>query len=301
MIDGANSSSALKRNNTAIGLIIVFLLIAVSITFWYKVYINTNQVFWGMMDNNLATAGVTRHFTQGDQRGSLDQYIKLQFGSTNAVNTLVTFNQNQNNVKATAKSESIGTPKTDYSRYISINTTQKNSKGKPINTANIVGIWSKTDASATSQRSPQYFKQNVFSLIPFGNFNRDQRNTLIKMMKDKNVYKISGVKSSKLYSHAVYVYDVNVSPLAYVNVLLQYAKELGLDNTGIDASQYQNAQPLQVQISVDKMSRNILRLSYPSTKQTVDYSAQGIENSIKIPSHTITDTDLQQRIQKSLQ
>ncbi len=267
---------------------------------WHNVYMSPDNVFWDMINNNLATTSVTKHVLQTNQAQSLDQYIQLQFGATNSVHSLVTLKQGQGSATATIKSETIGTPKTDYNRYVSIDSQQTNSKGLPINSSNVVGVWAKADSNPYN--GPQYFRQGLFDIMPFANLDSAARKQIIQLIRDKKVYNISATpaKTSRINGRQVFVYSASVNPAAYVEVIVQIAKSIGLGDIGLDATQYQNSPNLNLQIYVDKLSRQLIKISYPSTGQEETYSSQGLENPIIEPTNTISVTELQNRIQQNL-
>lgn len=259
-----------------------------------------NHVFWGMIDNNLASDSVTRHVAQDQNGQKLDQYIQIQFGAQSASHSLVTVKQTGDGGENEVKSETIGTPKTDYSRYTSIKTTQKNAQGKPIDTSKVINVWAKTDDSPASA---QYFQQSAFGIVPYANLNSQQRHELVKMMREKNVYDISGEqpKSSQENGRPVYVYKVSIKPKAYVEMIQKFTKYLGLSGAGLDPSQYEASPMLKAEFTVYKMSRQLTKIRYVDSAQEETYNAQGLEQPVALPSKSIKITDLQQRIQQSMQ
>ncbi len=288
--------------NNIVKLIIVFAVIIFGFAGWYwwqNIYMDSTNVFWGMINNNLSIASITKNTSQQSGSQTLDQYIQTQFGDQKASRNLTTFKQNG----STVKTETLGTLNTDYNRYLSIQTNQKTAKGKDINTSSVVGVWAKTDNSGNAAKA-QYFKQSVFGgVVPFANLNPDARNQLVELIKSKNVYDISSgsIKSSKENGRSVYVYEVSIKPSAYVEVINELAKYLGLGNTGLDASQYAGAPAFKAEFSVDKVSRHLVKVSYPSTGQTETYNAHGIEQPIAEPKNAISMQSLQERLQKMLQ
>ena len=267
---------------------------------WEKVYMNPTRVFWSMMSNNLATDSVVRHTHQTQSGQTSDEYIQIAFGAVNASRSVTTLSQNDAAGPTTVVSETIGTPTNDYSRYISIKTTQKSSTGKLPDTSKVVGIWGKTpDAPAGQKPSLQYFQQGVLGIVPFANLTNTQRSDLVKIMRDDNVYDIAAgaPKRTKVGKRAAYVYSVNINPAAYIGMLGQYAKDLGLGDIGLDPSQYAGSQPLKADFTVDKLSRQLVSISYTGTTQSETFSSQGLEQPITLPTQTIPISDLQNRVQ----
>src|SRR3990167_8722229 len=299
-------SKVIKKTTTAqrITLVAILLFVVFGGVWCRNVYMSPSHVFWGMIDNNLATESVTRHVVQDQGGQTLDQYMQLQFGSSNTAHNLISVKQAGDMGENEVKSETIGTLKNDYSRYISIKTAQKTADGKPIDASKLVGIWAKTEDSKAGQPSnAQYFQQSILGIVPYANLNYQQRHELIKLMQDKKAYDFSGepIKREKLNGRAVYVYTVNISPKAYIEMLQKFTKYMGLDEMGLDPSQYEGAAPLKVEMTVGKLSRQLLKIKYVDGGQEETYSAQGLEQAVGLPSKPIPISELQDRIQKSMQ
>lgn len=269
-----------------------------------NVYLSPKNVFWGMIDNNLATESITRHVVQEQGGQTLDQYMQLQFGSSNSAHNLISVKQSGETGENEVKSETIGTPKNDYSRYVSIKTPQKTAGGQPIDTSKLVNVWAKTDDSKAGQpSSAQYFQQSILGIVPYANLNYQQRHELIKLMQDKKAYDLSNwqPKREKLNGKSVYVYTVNISPKAYIEMLQKFTKYMGLSDVGLDPTQYEGAAPLKVEMTVGKLSRQLLRIKYVDGGQEENYTSQGLEQAVTLPNKTIPISELQDRIQKSMQ
>jgi len=306
MAKSGKLKKAIKNSTTAQRITLVAVLIFVVFgCVWYRsVYMSPRNVFWGMIDNNLATESVTRHVVRDQGGQTLDQYMQLQFGSSNSAHNLISVKQSGDTGENEVKSETIGTPKNDYSRYVTIKTPQKTAGGQPIDTSKLVNVWAKTDDSKAGQpSSAQYFQQSILGIVPYANLNYQQRYELVKLMQDKKAYDFSGEqpKSEKLNGRAVYVYAVSISPKAYIEMLQKFTKYMGLGEMGLDPSQYEGAAPLKVEMTVGKLSRQLLKIKYVDGGQEETYSAQGLEQAVGLPSKTIPISELQDRIQKSMQ
>jgi len=291
-------------NTQRIALIVVILLMLSGWIWCHYVYMSPKQVFWGMIDNNLATESVTRHVVQEEGGQTLDQTMQLQFGASNSAHNLINVKQAGDTGENEVKSETIGTPKNDFSRYVSIKTGQKTTDGKPIDTSSITNVWAKTDDSKDGQpSSAQYFQQSVLGIVPYANLSYQQRQELIKLMKDKKAYDFSSeqTKTEKRNGQAVYVYTVSINPKPYIEMLQKFSKFMGLGGEGLDPSQYEGAPPLKVEMTVGKASRQLLKIKYVDGGQEETYSSQGLEQAGSLPNKTIPLSELQDRIQKSMQ
>jgi len=265
---------------------------------WHIAHQSSTQVFWDMMNNNLVTASVTKHDVQTTQGTSTNQYTQLQFGMLNAAHGLSTVKQQA----TTVVSETIGTSKNDYSRYLSIKTSQKTTSGKTVDASKFTGIWGKTSSPPAGQpASVQYFQQGVLGVVPFGNFTSSQRHNLIKLMQSDKTYSLGTINSTTDNGQAVYVYMVNISPAGLISVLQQYAKDLGLGDIGLDPSQYAGSATVEAQFTVAKLSHQLMKVHYVSNNQDETYTSQGLEQPVTLPAKTIPIADLQNRVEQSLQ
>jgi hypothetical protein len=202
----------------------------------------------------------------------------------------------------TVTKDTIGTPDADYSRYAKIQTDQKTADGKPVDFSNVLGIWGKSP-SAPAGRMPEvrYFNQGLLGTVPFANLSRQQRQPLIKFMKQKNVYQVSygDVKKDKQNGRQTYTYNVQINPVTYFEMLQRFVKSLGLpDVAGLNPTAYANISPLQAQFTVAKTSRELTKINYAGGGQDEFYVDYGLVGPIAIPSQTIPISELQNRIQK---
>ena len=281
----------------------VILIVSVWV-WWNSVYMSPRRIFWGMMANNLATESVTRHIKQEGNGQTLDQYIQLQFGALNASRSLIVAKQPEQNGKSEVTSETIGTTKNDYSQYIDIKTSQRNAQGKPVDTSKVVRIWGKTDKPKAGQQAlTQYFQQSVLGIVPFANLTSSERQKLLQLLQEKNVYDISRQqpKTNKLHGRAVYIYTVSINPKAYIEMLLAFTKALGIDIPNLDPSAYESSQPLKAKFTIDKLSRQLRKVSYSEGGQEEEFSAHGLEQPIALPTKTIPIGELQNRVRQSLE
>ncbi|MGZ6005587.1 MAG: hypothetical protein ACXWLH_05585 [Candidatus Saccharimonadales bacterium] len=300
--------SELQTNTRAISRLLILIagiiLVASSWFWWHNVQMSANNVFWGMIDNNLSTSGVTRHIVQSTTDKSLDQYIREQFGALNASESLITLKQTDSSGQSSVQTDTIGTVDNDYSKYISISTPEKSAKGQPIETSNVVGIWGKSADTQQGQKSvAKYFQQSILTIIPFGNFNQEQRQNLIDQMHSHNIYdfSVANAKSQKMNGRAVFVYQVDIAPASYVQLMQQYVKYLGLGDIGLDPSTYAGSPALKAEITVDKLSRQLVKISYPGSGQSETLVDQNLDQPIVLPTKTIPISELQAKIQKIVQ
>lgn len=272
--------------------------------YWYKqVYQAPEQVFWGMLDNNLSTSSVTRHITQTPEQtggSSVDQYTRLQMGSQNATKSAVTLSQGDGSSQSIVKSESIGTQSNDYSRYLSVQTEQKGSNGQPLDFSSILGIWGKTDdAEAGAAPQVSYYRQAYLgSVVPFAQLPAQARGDVVQNLRDSNVYEVdySNVRHEQREGQSVLSFPVKISPKSYVEQLVKILGYTGLDASGLDPSVYANARQIEATFYINPVSRQLVSVVY-SGGQEETYSSYGLILPIDLPKDTIPFSELQQRIQ----
>lgn len=269
---------------------------------WHRVYNNPQRAFWGMLRNSLNTTNVTRHVTQTSQDGSLEQIIQLNLGSPTTVRSATTLKQPSMNGNNTVRTENIGTPTTDYARYVSIDTKELSPNGRPLNFSGVLNVWGKSEPDPNNPDSNgQLLSQTVFGLVPFGRLSSNDRLQLLKIMSDQNVYSVDykSVTAKRENGRAVYVYNVTIKPDAYMIMLKQFAQDLGMNQlASVDPSQYAGSQAQTFTFTIDKLSRQLLDIGYADGSRSEAYSGFGLQIPVKLPQKTISITDLQNRLQQ---
>lgn len=271
---------------------------------WSRIYLAPERVFWSMVSNSLSTKGVTMEMTQESEGNKLTQYIQMELGTTNKAHSLTNLKQGNTEVKT----EVIGTPSADYTRYRSIKTDQKNAEGKPLNISKVIGVWSKSDdAEQTDTQSSghQLFAQSVLGIglpvgsipVPLGEVSASQRQDLLREMKTEKLYGVSfkpkDVKKERKDGRLRYTYNVKIQTILYVRMMKEFAKDLGLHELdSVDPNTYQTAAPLDVKLTVDAYSRELAAVdSGQDYAQT--YKGYGLPLNVSVPSRPITTTQLQ--------
>ncbi|HSW79823.1 MAG TPA: hypothetical protein VLG47_03535 [Candidatus Saccharimonadales bacterium] len=295
-------TEALKIKNLAWYLVGggIALLIIFGVIWWNMVYQNPYNVYWGMLSNSLSTSSVTKHLTQKSGATSLDQLIAFNFGTQNYAYGRTVLKD----PVSTVHTESIGTIKNDFIRYTNIETKQKNRKGKTINFSPVLGKWAKADAvNAPAQNgSAPFFIQSVIGLaggntVPIVNLPEQQRESLMKLLHDTDVYKtdVNKVKKKVVDGKMLYTYDVSVEPVAYVAFEKQLANDLGIKTLSqIDPENYASQDAIKMNFVVDAHSHRLSAIKFQSSSHTETYTAYGMPPRTDIPKTTISDTKLQE-------
>ncbi len=281
----------------SISLIALIIFIVSGVMWWRQVYNNPRRVFETMLSNNLSTQGVTRSSKSVSEGTPIDKTEQISFVPKIASRTLVIIDQKAPDGASTSiTSETIGTLSQDYSRYIKINTSQKNAEGKPLDYSKVINIWGKSDSL---QGEPQNFSQATLGLIPFANLNESTKNKVLEVMNKTNAYEVdySKVEPKVVGNKAALVFPVKVNTAGYVEALKIVAKATGLGDTpGLDPKSYKDQPPIEIKIIIDKHSRHILEVDY-GQDQKEQYSAYGLSLPIELPNKTIPINELQQKVQ----
>ncbi len=274
------------------------LLFGVFSVLWIqKVYTGPSRVFWGMIENNLSTSGVTRR-TVNEQGGQkTDQYTQLSFVDPVASHSYVDLVQGDGNNGTQVRTETIGTKDTDYSRYISIKTNQKSQDGKPLDFSKVQQVWGKSDQLGGGQ----YYRQAALGLVLFANLDNATALEVSNKLRQQDVYTVdySKAKSTKVNGKSVWTYAVKLDVAKYLTVVKEYSKKLPLGNIDeLDPEQYKSSPPIELSISVGKLSRQVVQIQ-TSDGQKEDYLSYGLKAPVELPEKTIPISDLQQRLQQA--
>lgn len=285
------------RQSGIVSLVIV--LICVALAWWLFVWQSPQYAFENMLANNLTTTSVTKRALAGTTSQGIEQVARLQMGSTNAADWLVTARQS-GSVVAT---ESIGTPTTGYIRYLKISTLQRSTSGKSFDFSSVLNKWGKADGK-TDTTLNDLFSQTLLDISsapvpPIGNLPTTERENILAYNRDEKVFTpdYSKVKRETVNGRNVYTYQVAVKLGAYVRMMQAFAHDLGLTSLDtIDPSQYSTVPPITISISIDQASHQLARVAYANSGFSQDYSSWGLLTPIATPKAVLTTTELQDRI-----
>jgi hypothetical protein len=276
----------LRRLAYSAAVIVVIVLIGL---WWTNVYQSPSNVFWGLINNSLATTGATMHVQNSESGTKLNEYVQFELGAKNYIHSTVKLNEDGTEVNT----ETIGTPSTDFTRYTTISTKSATSYNS------VVGVWAKSTPLAKGQVPDpidHLFGQTVLGVVPYADLPASTRQSLVAQAQVTKVYTIDPASVTRTSS--AYTYTVKIAPKAYAAFLQQVTKDEGLGSSSeFNPNDYQaNSQPLTVQLSVSPVSRQLLAVNYGSGhSETIN--GYGIQPNILVPSHTITTVELQNRLE----
>lgn len=269
----------------------------------YKLCTTPERVFWGMIEQNLATSAVTVNAERSEGGTSADQTVQYSFGVANISRTVTHLTQGGTKVT----NESVGTPSVDYTRYLSITTDQKTASGKTMDFSDVIGVWAKGEVG-----SGVLFAQSALGTglplsslaLPIGNLAPSQRQDILDGMHSENLFQVdfTKVKSQSQGGRKQYVYDVTMSPVAYAATLKRYAKAAGLHNYDeLDPNSLDGQPSYILKLTVDVRSRRMVLAQTDDGSIEQRYGAYDVPVSITLPQQALPITGLQERITKAQQ
>lgn len=267
---------------------------------WYQyVHKSAYGVFWDTIDNNLNIFGVTRSIEQEANGAKFQQKLQLALGAENVARGLTTVIQpGQDGNQTTVVTETIGTPTTNFARYVDIQ-----SAAKP-DISSVKNVWSRelllTGDKQSQNVNQSIFAEGLFSSIPFANLSQPQRQELVQFMKDEKVYDVD-YRRAKIVNRGGkqgYEYTVVVNLEGYISTLKKIDQMMGLNQLdAVDPAAYEGADPAQLTVVNSIDGRQLLEVTYSGTTRTEKYSAYGARVRVDLPETNLLRSDLEQKIQ----
>lgn len=281
----------------AICVVAAVILLVSGIMWWKQVYNHPRRVFEGMLNNSLSLNSITRSTVSDGYGGKTEKVEQLSFVPDAAVRTWVAIDQPAETGSSKVKTETIGTRNQDFSRYLSIETSQTGENGKKLDYSSALNTWGRTSAGTP----PEYYAQAILGIVPFAQVPASQRAEAVKAFSDSKVYEVdySKVEPKRINGKSALVVPVKVHLKEYLTVFKKVAKDSGLnDFEAVNPDEYADSEPVEVSLTIDKISRNLLAISYAGEPAQVEsFSGHGQSLPIKTPEQTILLEQLQQKLQ----
>ena len=275
--------------------VLAAIVMVASVWLWFnRIQTNPRRAFWSAISHSLSSSAVTVSASQTADGSTLQQKVALNLGSPNITHGRVTVIKGD----TTIATEIIGTPKADYSRYVSISggkqsATELAGKG-------ILNVWAKSE--------PQLFGQTTLGVglslgsvpVPIANAHGAAHDTLLKDIKNRNLYQVNfnNVKKEQRDGRLLYTYEVSSAPFVYVEVLQLVAKQIGVTSIdSIEPGDYRELQNVKMHITVDVRAGHVVKVTFDGSNYAQQYSAYDVPSSAVIPAKTIPMDDLQKRLQ----
>lgn len=266
---------------------------------WHYVVSSPKHVFKSMLAHSLSTTGVVRHVVDDSSSQQTNQLTYLKNVGQHRAQSNSRLTQ-QGNPPTVIDTESIGTPTSDYARYVKIQTTQKKTDGKSIDFKDILNVWGKSPEDSSGKTKGQLYNQSALGIVPIGNLPASARKALLKQMEQTNVYTTDYQKVEKrtVSGRPTYTYTVQLKPQAYVEMLKNFAAGIGLNQLkDIDTSTYKDVKPIEVRLTVDVLSQQLVQVVNTSSSQIETLTSFGLQKLIQIPQQSIDVEALQQKLQ----
>lgn len=274
------------------------LLLAAAWLSWNNLNNKPERVFWNMIDQSLATSGVTVQASRQGNGTDVKQTIQFSLGGRNISHSVTTLSQ----PGTTVQDEIIATPEVAYTRYLNVKTDQKRPDGKPMDFTKINGVWAKGEGSGSQLLSQDLLGTGLplgGVAIPMANLTPELRHKLLRQIKEQGVYKTSfdSAKKEQKNGRSVYIYNVEIQPVLYANMMKSLAKSIGVhDLDNLDPQAFGDKESFELLLTVDINARQLLSAEAVGADIKQTYTSYDIPVSVSPPAQTISTTELQKRL-----
>lgn len=290
----------METRRLVLDLVILACVILLGVTawlWWTKIVMNPDRVLQGAIENSLQTNSVTKHITQeGGGNSDVNQTTYLSFYPPNVTSQSRTvLSQGIGSTKTSVTTETIGTNDADYVRYTEANNTGSLPGAERLN--DLFGKWAKRSQNPTSGDQVTFLNESIYGIFAFGNLDDAQRSRIMELVQQKNVYKYQSVERRIENKRPVYVYELSINPVELVSVIREYLEITGAgDPSQLNPDDYKGAGRLQVIATIDILSRQLLKIEYP-TGRVESYNGHNLYKPTEIPSETMPVEELQRQLQ----
>ncbi len=279
------------------GVVVVGFVILISSAWawWRYVYTTPQNVFERMLSTSLSTPSVAKSTVEYSDQQTLDQTTQLSVNPHPSVRTKTTAAQ----AGSAITTESIAFPDREYFRYTSITTPEQDEPSATKQYQDALNIWGFSSENGLSEGA-QLFDQTLLGVVPIGRLNPADKQALLAQIQNESVYTIdySTVTKETIDGRSVYTYKVGLKPRAYVNMLKSFASFIGTNELAdVNVNDYPESPTLNVDISVDIMSGQLVGVTYPDSQRTERFSAHGAYNRVDEPTQYIPLAELQSKLQ----
>ena len=274
------SKKVVFNNNLRLVVIGLILILGILFYWFYKSYLtNPEMVFYGMISNNLNTRNYVIVNNQEELGGNLIQETLVNSGAKNVVSSIETTNIISS--KALIQTLSVGTPNTDYSTYQKIDVGKTSSVYKPI-----IGVWGVNSPNGSNGQGGQLYKSTILSPFLFSSPSIRQTSTLMNFIRANKVYTIQSSRFTTVDGRQAINYQISINTKQYTKLLGLYLSIIGYKNQK-QAIEYNGTQTVELDVSVDIFSRQLIALSYVGSSSVEVYESYGINSSVKLPPKAI--------------
>lgn len=276
-----------------LGLAIIIFVIS-GLMWWRQVRSNPERVLYGAVENSLRTRSVTRQVAFDGSEQAMELVVSPEIKTR----SFTTQSSGTDEGGTTVQTEAINTRDAEYVRWTKIETDQKNEAGEALNFDELINVWGKSPAAPTGQLG-QLQMALLSGVVPSGNFNAHDRQSLMQIVRDENVYTFDQAKVERKTENGrpVYVYDVQVNPVAFYKFIKRYGEIAGIQQLeGLDPAQFQGMPAETFKLTVDVWGQHIIAVADPSGT-TERLSGYGVIHNIEPPQESIPLEELQAKLQ----
>ena len=267
---------------------------------WRSIYSDPERVFKAMLDNSLRLTSVSKEVNQTGNGQEVRQFVDLEFGPEHRVLSRTLLTQ-LGDTPTTVETESIGTPTTDYVRYIDIDTEQTKPSGEPLDFSGVLGIWGSSDVDQPdATTNGELYNESILGIVPFGVFDQAQRRELLKLIEDENIYEVdySAVSKEIQDGRPRYIYSLTVDAEAYIKLLKRFGELHGLNHLSeLDPAAYAGQERLPFVITADVWSRQLERIEYSAGDRIETFGSHNAVRGIELPAQVVSVDEIQSRLQ----
>lgn len=274
------SSKKISFNSYTRLIVICLVALVCILGYWiYRSYIiNPQQVFNGMLLNNLNTNSyVVIDQSQGLQGSTIQQTV-VDNGAQNIAMSRETNIIGSGNMIQTL---SVGTPATDYSSYQKIEVGKTSSHYLPI-----IGKWGTNSPEGPKGQGGQLYKSMVLTPFLFSSPSTSDTTKLMNFIRNNKVYSVVSSKLLSLNGTQALNLKININLKQYSKLLNLYSGMIGYTNRFSNV-QYNGTQVVQIEATVATLSRQLEGLTYIGSSSVQVYESYGLKYPIKIPSKSI--------------
>lgn len=266
------------------GVTLAWLLLAASVLFimallvwWQYVYTSPERVFREMLAQNFMTHSYTRTTDIAGESFNQQRVTSVQLG----VDPIVRIRAFVEQGDARQESELLAYHDREYVQFLQYPNE------------NIENIWA---VSPMVENFDGEVVQRTY--FPMGPIDGSEREKLLNDIERTTVYSANyqTVETAKLNGKNVYVYEVSIQLQAYAAMLVQFAQQLGLEDSVsmINPADYAGEPPIVLSVSVDRASRQLVQVVSEGQEGYVEsYSAYGAAIDIAEPKEAISLDELQ--------
>lgn len=275
-------------------LIFSIVLFGISGWFWWRsIATDPDRVLNDMLSRSLQTGSTTRVVTQKNRQTLLDQKVRMDFTPSPTAQTITALSQQERDSTSVVTTETLGTKNDDFIRYRTIESPESNFNQESLK--DIVNIWSKRESGG---EPPTFLNEALLTLVPFGNLNKEDRQTVLDIIKSKKVYTYTKAVQERQKGRLVMVYDMDIAPEGLVEALATQSKLSGFgDQPQLDPKSYAGIPAVKVRMTVDILSRQLTSIEYSDSDRKEAYQASGLRSNAVLPTQTIGLSELQKRLQ----